>query len=179
MQVTSFRMLRSLSPTWKLVLAATQSQMKVGIYITPNLLPERYDVNFAAAGFKTQGRTSIAFKRRRGEVVDLAMQVGASTETVEVTTQAPEIQLSTSDISAVANATAVRDLRSTARSWTDLATLQPGVNCHQTQPTRRNCCLQRWATHDCCRGYKESRERCLFFRLISNTPPPVDSKAKV
>ncbi len=47
---------------------------------------------------------------RNAIVVDLAMQVGASTETVEVTTEAPEIQLSTSDISAVVNATAVRDL---------------------------------------------------------------------
>jgi len=83
---------------------------EVEIYITPNLLPERYDVKFSAAGFKTQVRTSIALNVGEEEVVDLAMQVGASTETVEVTTEAPEIQLSTSDISAVVNATAVRDL---------------------------------------------------------------------
>jgi len=114
---------------------------EVGIYITPNLLPERYDVKFAAAGFKTQGRTSIALNVGEEEVVDLAMQVGASTETVEVTTNPPDIQLSTSDISAVVNATTVRDLPLNGRSWTDLATLQPGVNAIQTQPTRRNCCM--------------------------------------
>ena len=83
---------------------------EVEIYITPNLLPERYDVKFSAAGFKTQVRTSIALNVGEEEVVDLAMQVGASTETVEVTTEAPEIQLSTSDISAVVNATTVREL---------------------------------------------------------------------
>lgn len=83
---------------------------EVGIYITPNLLPERYDVKFAAAGFKTRVRTSIALNVGEEEVVDLAMQVGASTETVEVTTEAPEIQLSTSDISAAVNATTVREL---------------------------------------------------------------------
>ena len=82
---------------------------EVGIYITPNLLPERYDVKFSATGFKTQVRTSIALNVGEGEVVDLATQVGASSETVEVT-EAPEIQLSTSDISAVVNPTTVREL---------------------------------------------------------------------
>jgi hypothetical protein len=83
---------------------------EAGIYITPNLLPGRYDIKFSAAGFKTQVRTGIALNVGTEEVIDLAMQVGAFTETVEVTTKAPDIQLSTSDISAVVNATAVRDL---------------------------------------------------------------------
>ena len=108
---------------------------EAGIYITPNLLPGRYDVKFSAAGFKTQVRTGIALNVGTEEVVDLAMLVGAFTETVEVTTEAPEIQLSTSDISAVVNATTVRELPLNGRSWTDLATLQPGVNAIQTQPT--------------------------------------------
>ena len=109
---------------------------EVGIYITPNLLPGRYGVRFSAAGFKTQVRTGIALNVGTDEVVDLAMQVGASTETVEVTTEAPA----------------------------DLATLQPGVNAIQTQPTfaAGTAAWQRWATHDYCRGCKESRERCLF-----------------
>src|SRR3984893_13627216 len=38
---------------------------EVGIYITPNLLPERYDVKFSAAGFKTS-KDKHCFKRRRG-----------------------------------------------------------------------------------------------------------------
>src|ERR1700730_19320517 len=33
---------------------------EVGIYITPDLLPERYDVKFVAARLKTQVRTSMA-----------------------------------------------------------------------------------------------------------------------
>ena len=116
---------------------------EVGIYITPNLLPERYDVKFAAAGFKTQVRTSIALNVGEEEVVDLAMQVGASTETVEVTTEAPEIQLSTSDISAVVNATAVRDLPLNGPQLDRPRYSAARCECH-SDPAHirgRNCCM--------------------------------------
>ena len=116
---------------------------EVGIYITPNLLPERYDVKFAAAGFKTQVSTSIALNVGEEEVVDLAMQVGASTETVEVTTEAPEIQLSTSDISAVVNATAVRDLPLNGPQLDRPRYSAARCECH-SDPAHirgRNCCM--------------------------------------
>ena len=108
---------------------------EVGRYIAPNLLPGHYDVKFAMSGFKTEVKTGIALTVGAEEVIDLAMQVGASTETVQVTSEAPAIQLSSSDMSAVVNATTVRELPLNGRSWTDLATLQPGVNAIQTQPT--------------------------------------------
>ena len=116
---------------------------EVGIYITPNLLPERYDVKFAAAGFKTQGRTSIALNVGEEEVVDLAMQVGASTETVEVTTEAPEIHLSTSDISAVVNATTVRELPLNGPQLDRPRYSAARCECH-SDPAHirgRNCCM--------------------------------------
>ncbi len=108
---------------------------EVGLYVAPNLLPGSYAVKFLATGFKTEVKTGITLTVGAQEVLDLAMQVGASTETVQVTSEAPAIQLSTSDISAVVNATTVRELPLNGRSWTDLATLQPGVNAIQTQPT--------------------------------------------
>jgi outer membrane receptor protein involved in Fe transport len=52
-----------------------------------------------------------------------------------VTTEAPAVQLASSDISAVVNATTVRELPLNGRSWTDLAALQPGVSTIQTQPS--------------------------------------------
>src|SRR5205807_5624742 len=44
-------------------------------------------------------------------------------------------QLASSDLSAVVNATTVRELPLNGRSWTDLAALQPGVDTIQTQPS--------------------------------------------
>jgi hypothetical protein len=52
-----------------------------------------------------------------------------------VTTEAPAVQLASSDISAVVTANTVRELPLNGRSWTDLAALQPGVSTIQTQPS--------------------------------------------
>jgi len=106
-----------------------------GTYSAPNLLPGSYELTLSAPGFKTEVRSGIALTVGAAAVLDLTLQVGRTIETILVTGEAPAVQLSTSDISAVVNATTVRELPLNGRSWTDLATLQPGVNAIQTQPT--------------------------------------------
>ena len=105
-----------------------------GFYTAPNLLAGSYDLSFAAPGFKTELKKGITLTVGAAPVLDLMMQIGTTIETVQVQTDAPDVQLATSDISAVVNATTVRELPLNGRSWTDLATLQPGVNRIQTQP---------------------------------------------
>ncbi|PYX75283.1 MAG: hypothetical protein DMG72_07705 [Acidobacteria bacterium] len=106
-----------------------------GFYTAPNLLPGNYELRFSAPGFKTEVRSRIALTVGAAAVLDLTMQVGTAVETLQVTSEAPTVQLASSDISAVVNATTVRELPLNGRSWTDLAQLQPGVNAIQTQPT--------------------------------------------
>jgi hypothetical protein len=106
-----------------------------GFYTAANLLPGEYSVTIAAPGFTTEERTGILLTVGAQQVFDLALHVaGASKEMIIVTAEAPAVQLNSSDISAVVNATTVRELPLNGRSWTDLATLQPGVNRIQTQP---------------------------------------------
>jgi outer membrane receptor protein involved in Fe transport len=105
-----------------------------GLYIAPNLLPASYELTFTAPGFRTDVRSGIELTVGATVTLNTTMQVGGSKETVQVRTEAPDVQLATSDISAVVNATTVRELPLNGRSWTDLATLQPGVNRIQTQP---------------------------------------------
>jgi hypothetical protein len=105
-----------------------------GLYIAPNLLPASYELTFTAPGFRTDVRSGIELTVGATVTLNMTMQVGGSKETVQVQTEAPDVQLATSDISAVVNATTVRELPLNGRSWTDLATLQPGVNRIQTQP---------------------------------------------
>src|ERR1700687_665395 len=105
-----------------------------GYYIAPNLLPASYELTFSGPGFKTEVRSGIELTVGATVSMNMTMQVGGSQETVQVQTEAPDVQLATSDISAVVNATTVRELPLNGRSWTDLATLQPGVNRIQTQP---------------------------------------------
>src|ERR1019366_28163 len=105
-----------------------------GIYTAPNLLPASYQLTFTAPGFKTEVRRGIDLTVGATVSLNMTMQVGTTKETVQVQSEVPDVQLSSSDISAVVNATTVRELPLNGRSWTDLATLQPGVNRIQTQP---------------------------------------------
>jgi len=107
-----------------------------GFYIAPNLLPGEYQVTVSAKGFNTETRKGISLTVGAQQVSNLTLQVGSAAKTViEVTTEAPAVQLASSDISAVVNATTVRELPLNGRSWTDLAALQPGVETIQTQPS--------------------------------------------
>src|SRR2546425_987563 len=107
-----------------------------GYYTAANLHPGEYQITVSAKGFATEVRKGISLTVGAQQVIDLTLQVGSAAKTViEVTTEAPAVQLASSDISAVVNATTVRELPLNGRSWTDLAALQPGVDTIQTQPT--------------------------------------------
>src|SRR5258708_6900728 len=105
-----------------------------GVYSAPNLLPGTYEAKFSAPGFKTDKRGGIELTVGAALVLDMTLTVGAVQESVVVQSEVPAVQLTTSDISAVVNATTVRELPLNGRSWTDLAQLQPGVNAIHTQP---------------------------------------------
>src|SRR5215471_18183407 len=106
-----------------------------GFYTAPNMQAGTYDLKYTAKGFRTEVRNGVSLTVGASQVLDLTMQIGAAVETVEVQSEAPAVQTSTSDISAVVNATTVRELPLNGRSWTDLAELQAGVNAIQTQPS--------------------------------------------
>src|SRR6266481_2634866 len=106
-----------------------------GFYTVPNLQAGSFDLNFTAPGFRTEVRKGLTLTVGASVVADLTLQIGTAIETVQVQTDVPDVQLASSDISAVVNATTVRELPLNGRSWTDLAALQPGVETIQTQPT--------------------------------------------
>src|SRR5712675_236889 len=113
----------------------TVSTNKDGFYIAANLLPAEYQVTISASGFNTEIKTGIKINVGAQQEFDLTLQVGTVSHRVEVTAEAPAVQLASSDISATVEATTVRELPLNGRSWTDLAALQPGVDTIQTQPS--------------------------------------------
>jgi hypothetical protein len=104
-----------------------------GFYAVPNLLPGTYEVTVSAPGFATAVRTGITLTVGAQQVLNLALSVGAKQEIIRVMSEAPTVQLATSSMDATVNSTTVRELPLNGRSWTDLATLQPGVAAIQTQ----------------------------------------------
>jgi outer membrane receptor protein involved in Fe transport len=104
-----------------------------GFYSAANLLPGSYEVAVSATGFNTEVKSGITINVGAQPVFNMTLQVGTVANRVVVTTEAPTIQLTSSDIGATVNATTVRELPLNGRSWTDLAALSPGVDTIRTQ----------------------------------------------
>ena len=116
-------------------LARTGTTDAAGFYTAPNLLPGTYEITATASGFSAEVRTGVTLSVGAQQLLNFALQVGQVTQTLKVVGEAPTVQLASSSISAVVNSTTVRELPLNGRSWTDLATLQPGVDAIQTQPS--------------------------------------------
>jgi hypothetical protein len=99
-----------------------------GFYSSPNLLPGQYAVTVTAAGFSTEVRSGITLTVGGQQRLNITMNVGQVSQKVEVTGEAPAIQLASSTISGVVSQTDVVQLPLNGRDWTQLATLQPGVD---------------------------------------------------
>src|SRR6202790_261812 len=98
-----------------------------GLYTAPNLQPGTYEVRVTSTGFRTQVERGITLTVGAQQVLDITLQVGQINQTVEITTEAPTVELTSSELGATVNSTTVRELPLNGRSWTDLAILQPGV----------------------------------------------------
>src|ERR1700674_2196914 len=105
-----------------------------GFYTVPNLQAGEYELTASASGFSRELRGGIILTVGQESVLNLTMQVGKSTETVQVTGEVPTVSLANSTLGGVANTTTIEDLPLNGRSWTDLATLQAGVIDAHDQP---------------------------------------------
>jgi hypothetical protein len=99
-----------------------------GLYTAPNLIPGPYEVTMQAQGFKTEKRTGLTFTVGAQVVINASLGVGSTGETVNVSGEAPSIDLTSGTISGVVEENTVRELPLNGRDWTTLAALEPGVN---------------------------------------------------
>jgi Carboxypeptidase regulatory-like domain/TonB-dependent Receptor Plug Domain len=86
-----------------------------------------YEIDIVGTGFKKYQRKGIVLVLNEIASVDVTLQVGGATETVEVTGAPPIIDTTTTQLGAVMTDQSVRELPLSTRNTYQLLQLQPGV----------------------------------------------------
>src|SRR5882762_1375058 len=106
---------------------------EAGFYNAPNLSPGVYQVSASAPGFSKLVQTNIALTVGAQQVLNLSLQVGEVSQILEVASEAPNVELTSSALTAEVNSLTVRELPLNGRDWSSLAVLQPGTIGIRTQ----------------------------------------------
>jgi hypothetical protein len=98
-----------------------------GIYYVTDVPAGIYRMEVEKVGFKSVIKPDIILHVQDALEINFEMELGSVSESITVAAGASEVQLTTSAISSIADATTVRELPLNGRDWTQLAALQPGV----------------------------------------------------
>src|SRR6201996_3234213 len=98
-----------------------------GEYSVEHLIPDVYDITATGAGFQTQQTRGIQISADTSPKVDLKLQVGSSTQTVEVTSEIPQLKTDRADVAKVFDQRTVSDLPIAGRNFASLELLIPGA----------------------------------------------------
>ncbi|MBZ5689011.1 MAG: TonB-dependent receptor [Acidobacteriia bacterium] len=98
-----------------------------GNYSITHLMPDVYTVRVEASGFKTLQFKDIQVSADNGSRVDGQFQVGGASETVEVTSEAPQLKTDRADVAVEFTGKQLQELPVYNRSFQSLELLTPGT----------------------------------------------------
>jgi Carboxypeptidase regulatory-like domain/TonB dependent receptor len=98
-----------------------------GYYRVPDLLPATYEIRVELAGFKTLIKSGIEVTTQSTVNLNLTLEVGEVTETVNISAEEAQIETTTARISEVVSEKEVRSLPLPGRGVLNLVTMTPGV----------------------------------------------------
>ncbi len=98
-----------------------------GRYIIPLLPPGDYVLTAEASGFRKSVQRGITLQINQQASIDIRLQLGQVSESVEVTAQAPLLQSEASNLGTVVTEKLVNQLPLNGRNFIQLAVLSPGV----------------------------------------------------
>ena len=97
-----------------------------GNYSVTHLIPDTYNLRAEGPGFKAFETKGIIVSADAGARVDGQFQVGGSSETVEVTGEAPQLKTDRADVATTFNDKYVQDVPILNRNFTNLQLMAPG-----------------------------------------------------
>jgi hypothetical protein len=98
-----------------------------GDYVFPDLPVGTYTLTFELTGFKKDVRHAISLDINQVITLNMTMQLGTAQEVVDVTSEAPLVDTSSTQLGAVVNNRSVNELPLNARDSYQFLQLQPGV----------------------------------------------------
>jgi hypothetical protein len=100
---------------------------KGGQYTVGLLPPGLYSVTVAAPGFKTENPGVITVTVTETVRVDAKLVLGSQSETIEVTSLAPALQVENATLGTVVDGSVIREVPLTNRNYTQVLTMSAGV----------------------------------------------------
>ena len=101
-----------------------------GAYRVPALPVGRYTLKFEKSGFKTENQQGLVLNVSEELVANSTLQVGASSQEVVVTSEAPLVNTTSSSLGGLVSEQKMGDLPLNGRNWVDLTLMQSGVEKH-------------------------------------------------
>ena len=98
-----------------------------GNYSVTHLIPDTYRVHVEATGFKASDVPSIVVSADTAANVPVELQLGAVTQTVEVTSAVPQLQTDRADVDVQFSQQYIQDLPVLNRNFTNFELLSPGT----------------------------------------------------
>ncbi|MCW5982750.1 MAG: TonB-dependent receptor [Bryobacteraceae bacterium] len=108
-------------------IAWTSQTDSQGNYVAPSVPPGSYTVKVEAAGFRAAVVSDNVVSVAQTTRVDVSLQVGAVTETIEVRSQVALVQSTTSDIGETIEGRQIQTLPLNGRIFSQLVQLSPGA----------------------------------------------------
>jgi Carboxypeptidase regulatory-like domain/TonB dependent receptor len=105
----------------------TQETTADGLYLFPNLFAGHYRLDAEKAGFKRESATDVVVQIQQTSAINLTMQLGEVTQTVEVTGETPLLQPDSSDLGQVVDQRKANEIPLNGRNVFNLASLSPSV----------------------------------------------------
>jgi Carboxypeptidase regulatory-like domain len=106
----------------------TELTGKDGQYTVGLLPPGAYTVTIAAPGFKTENPGAITVTVTETARVDAKLVVGSQSETVEVTSLTPALQVENATVGTVVDGSVIQELPLTGRNYTQVLTMSAGIS---------------------------------------------------
>lgn len=98
-----------------------------GVFSFPDLPIGTYTMEIAKSGFQTQKRTATDLLTGQTIGIDVTLKIGTQVETVEVGTEAVQVQTSTSEVASTVDQQQMQELPLNQRNVIQLTSLTPGA----------------------------------------------------